>query len=369
MAKQITRIVLTGGPAAGKTTLISCILKEFKQSEGWRVITVPDSAAELISRFGIRPGFGGITSAAFARLFVGDQLHKQALAMRAAELAPEAHVIVLFNRALPDVRLYCSEDRYQQILTGCHLTQAQVMAGYDAVLHLVSCAKGAETAYPFIGSEAYCEPVETAREKDDLLLQVWRSHPGLHVIDNSADFEEKIARSMRAVCAAVGRPVQQEVWHKYLISLPTRQTLEDTYHAVSVDMMQTYLTRRSPDVVRRIRQQRSGEEYLYFYMEKRTTSSGQWETETPISEADYIRYLMEGDMSLHTVHKTKYRFSHAGCRFEIDVYPFSQDRAIMRAALPTDVPALQAPPEIHILREVTDDPAYKNRQLAKNQCL
>lgn len=31
MPKSITRIVLTGGPAAGKTTLISRILKEFKQ--------------------------------------------------------------------------------------------------------------------------------------------------------------------------------------------------------------------------------------------------------------------------------------------------------------------------------------------------
>ena len=32
MPKSITRIVLTGGPAAGKTTLISRILKEFKHA-------------------------------------------------------------------------------------------------------------------------------------------------------------------------------------------------------------------------------------------------------------------------------------------------------------------------------------------------
>ncbi|MDD6542934.1 MAG: hypothetical protein PUF20_00975, partial [Clostridiales bacterium] len=63
------------------------------------------------------------------------------------------------------------------------------------------------------------------------------------------------------------------------------------------------------------------------------------------------------------------RFVYRGCRFEIDVYPFSNDRAIMRAALPQDAPALQAPQEITVLREVTDDPAYKNRQLAKNQRL
>ena len=53
MAKQITRIVLTGGPAAGKTTLISRVLKEFKQDEGWKVITIPETSTELISGFGI----------------------------------------------------------------------------------------------------------------------------------------------------------------------------------------------------------------------------------------------------------------------------------------------------------------------------
>ena len=49
MSKKIYRVVLTGGPASGKTTLISRILKEFKQDDGWRVITIPETATELIS--------------------------------------------------------------------------------------------------------------------------------------------------------------------------------------------------------------------------------------------------------------------------------------------------------------------------------
>ena len=48
MGKKIYRVVLTGGPASGKTTLISRILKEFKQDDGWRVITIPETATELI---------------------------------------------------------------------------------------------------------------------------------------------------------------------------------------------------------------------------------------------------------------------------------------------------------------------------------
>ena len=78
---------------------------------------------------------------------------------------------------------------------------------------------------------------------------------------------------------------------------------------------------------------------------------------------------MEGDVSLHAVHKVKYRFAYRDRRFEIDIYPFSAERAIMRAALPAPEEAVDAPHEIRILREVTNDPAYRNTQLARNQVL
>ena len=94
MAKQITRIVLTGGPAAGKTTLISRILKEFKQDEGWKVITIPETATELISGFGIKPFGGCVSMLDFQDFVVSDQLHKEQLALKAAQMVPEEHVIV-----------------------------------------------------------------------------------------------------------------------------------------------------------------------------------------------------------------------------------------------------------------------------------
>ena len=55
MPKSITRIVLTGGPAAGKTTLISRILKEFRQEDGWKVITIPETASGISSRCATMP--------------------------------------------------------------------------------------------------------------------------------------------------------------------------------------------------------------------------------------------------------------------------------------------------------------------------
>lgn len=368
MEKHITRIVLTGGPAAGKTTLISRILKEFKQTDGWKVITIPETATEMISGFGIKPFGNCVSMLDFQYFVIADQLHKERLALQAAELVPEPNVLVVYDRALFDDKAYITDEEFDEVLRHFGTTPETVMAGYDAVLHLVSCANGAEFAYNY-GNEARYESIEVAREKDDKILRAWRPHPNLHVIDNSVDFEDKIDRGIRAVYEIIGQKKPEQSWHKYLIAMPDLAALEREYRIEGIDMMQTYLQQTNPQVTRRIRQQRNGEDYLYFYTEKHMTESGQWETEKPIAEKQYIRYLMEGDTSLHAVHKTKYRFTHNGTPFEIDVYPFCSERAVMRAALPVGTQAPDWPPQITVLREVTGDAAFKNRQLARRQAL
>jgi len=77
---------------------------------------------------------------------------------------------------------------------------------------------------------------------------------------------------------------------------------------------------------------------------------------------------MESDLTLRAVRKTKYRFHYDGRAMEIDVYPFSSERAVLfaygggheKSALPE---------EVRVLRDVTGDPEYKNRRLAAAQAL
>ena len=367
MPKSITRIVLTGGPAAGKTTLISRILKEFKQEDGWRVITIPETATDLISGFGIKPFGNCVSMLDFQYFVIEDQLHKEKLALKAARMVPEEKVLVIYDRALLDDKAYITDDEFTDILTSFGKTEEQVLSGYDAVLHLVTCAKGAEFAYNY-GNAARYESVEVAREKDDKTLRAWSRHPALHVIDNSVNFEDKINRGIAAIFSIIGQPAPAQSKRKYLIAMPDTAELVRHYNAASVEMMQTYLADTNPQAERRVRQQRNGSEYLYFYTEKRVNADGtRWVTERPISEKDYVAYLMEGHSSLHAVRKTKYRFALGSRRFEIDVYPFSADRAIMFAY--GDDKDGELPEGIEVIREVTGDVDYKNRALAKLQRL
>lgn len=366
MPKSITRIVLTGGPAAGKTTLISRILKEFRQEDGWKVITIPETATELISGFGIRPFGNCVSMEDFQYFVIEDQLHKERLALKGAEMVPEDKVLIIYDRAVLDDKAYISDAQFAKTLAHFGKTEQEVLAGYDAVLHLVTCAKGAEFAYNY-GNAARYETVEVAREKDDLTLRAWSTHPAVYVIDNSVNFEDKIDRAIAQIYRIIGQAAPEPGKKKYLVAMPDCATLEKLYGAAPAEMMQTYLVPVRQDTERRIRQQKNGSGYLYFYTEKRIALDGtRWVTEKPISEKEYVAYLMEADVSLHSVIKQKYSFTYDKRRMELDVYPFSSDKAIL-FAYGADTGRL--PPEIEILKDVTGEAEYKNRALAGSQRL
>ena len=216
MSKKITKIVLTGGPAAGKTTLISRVLHEFKQEDGWRVITIPETATELISGFGIRPFGGCMSMLAFQDFVIADQIHKEKLALEAAQVVPEDNILIIYDRALMDDKAYISDEEFAQVLSRFDgRTEAGVLAGYDAVIHLVTCAKGAEFAYN-LGNAARTESLEYAREMDDRTLRAWRGHPHLQIIDNSVNFEEKINRALREIYRILGEPEPMIEKRKFL---------------------------------------------------------------------------------------------------------------------------------------------------------
>jgi predicted ATPase/CYTH domain-containing protein len=369
MEKKIVKIVLTGGPAAGKTTLISRILKEFKQDDGWRVITIPETATDLISGFGIKPFGNRMSMLEFQDFVVADQLHKEKLALDAAQIVPEQNVLVVYDRALLDDKAYITDAEFEWVIGKFGLSTEAVLTKYDAVIHLVTCAKGAEFAYN-LGNSARTESLDHAVEMDDKTLRAWSAHPNLKIIDNAVDFEKKIQRALREIYRIVGEPEPLDRKRKYLITMPDMNRLVVNYGAVPFEMVQHYLVGTNPTIERRIRRQKNGADYLYFYTEKHNMPDNtQWDTERPISGKIYLKYLLEADPNLQEVHKVKYRFNYGDGRFEIDVYPFSKEKAVMFGYSARENENLVIPEEIEILKDVTGDLEYKNKTLARRQTL
>ena len=157
--------------------------------------------------------------------------------------------------------------------------------------------------------------------------------------------------------------INYEIERKYLISYPDMDMLEA--NASKTEIVQTYL--RSEDgKTARVRKRGINGEYIYYHTVKQKISSvRRIEDERVVTEEEYEELLKNADTSRNVVYKTRYCLEYKGQMFEIDVYPFWRDRAIMEIELDDESQAIEFPPCIEIIREVTDDKRYTNASIAK----
>ena len=232
------------------------------------------------------------------------------------------------------------------------------------MFHLVTAAKGALDAYTTANNAARRETPEQAAALDDKLIAAWTGHPHLRVIDNSTNFEDKLKRLLHEILTAIGEPEPLEIERKYLIRYPDLRWLESQPNCRKVDIIQTYLC-SAPNEEVRVRQRGENGHYIYYQTTKRTLSDlKRVEDERRLTESEYLRLLMNADTTRRQIRKTRYCLVHDNQYFEIDIYPFWNDQAIAEIELSDEKQAVSFPKELHILKEVTGDPAYKNAALA-----
>lgn len=74
---------------------------------------------------------------------------------------------------------------------------------------------------------------------------------------------------------------------------------------------------------------------------------------------------MESDINKHPIRKTRYCYIYKNQYFEIDIYPFWKDKAILEIELNNENQEIEIPNKFKIIKEVTYDKKYKNSELAK----
>lgn len=161
-----------------------------------------------------------------------------------------------------------------------------------------------------------------------------------------------------------------EIERKFLIRRPTQEMLEGLECFSRTHITQTYLVRKSAGTERRIRRRGSSREgYTFFYTEKTDITNGERiERERRISHSEYERFLTEADTSLNQIVKTRYCFFYESRCFELDIYPFSEEYAILEIEL-DHIEEEVVLPELDIIREVTEDKMYRNYMLARTLSL
>lgn len=358
----ISKIVITGGPCAGKSTAMSWIQNAFSQM-GYTVLFIPETATELINS-GVAPWTCG-TKKEYQKCQLKLQIEKEKVFEQAASTMKTDKVLIVCDRGALDNKAYMNDADFAEAVQFIGINEVELRDNYDAVFHLVTAAKGAEKFYTLENNSARTEKPEQAVELDDKLISAWTGHPHFRVIDNSSTFEEKMKKLIAEIASFLGEPEPYEIERKFLIEYPDINWLESNPSCQRIEIVQTYLNSADDEEVR-VRQRGLEGNYIYFQTIKRKVSDvKRVEIERRLSRSEYLNLLREADNTKRQISKTRYCLTYENQYFEIDVYPFWDDKAIVEIELRDEMLDIVFPKQIKVIKEVTNNDSFKNASLAK----
>lgn len=182
------KIVLTGGPGAGKTAVLDMLRHELCE----HVAILPESAGIVFGG-----GFPRSTKPDVRRAAQRAIYHVQC-ELEAAFAANGSNVLLCDRGALDGAAYWPGPDDFWKALD---TTRMAVMLRYDVVIHL---------RVPREPHYGHTNPLRTesaaeARAIDDRILNAWEGHPRRIVIDSSTEFLDKARRSLDAIRAELPR--------------------------------------------------------------------------------------------------------------------------------------------------------------------
>ena len=178
------RIVLTGGPGAGKTAVLELVRQYFCK----HVDVLPEAASVLFGG-GFRRGITVAGREAVQRAIFHVQRELEAVAM--AEGNP---AIILCDRGSVDGAAYWPgpSDFWSAVGT----IRIQELARYDAVIHLrtPALAGGYNHSNP-----VRTESAEEAAAIDERVAAAWAGHPRVFFVESTIDFLHKAQRAIQTL--------------------------------------------------------------------------------------------------------------------------------------------------------------------------
>lgn len=362
--KDIKRIVLTGGPCAGKTSALVRVIEHFS-SIGYKVFTIP----EVPTMF-TQAGMDYLTQnkdffyeGEKATLEIQIALEDKFFKMAAACTEP---AVIICDRGAMDISAYMKPEMWKEITDAVGTSTQELRDNrYDAVLHLVSAADGAEQFYTTNNNASRNEPadergLQIARMLDKKVIEAWAGHPHHRVINNHEDFDRKLNRVIKEIANVLELPQPIEEERKYIVEITG--TLPDS---IDSEIIQTYLT-GEPGSEIRLRRRVFGSKIVNVHTtKKRISPTEELVTERQLSNNLYESMLGQADPYRQTIRKQRKSFIWKGQYFELDTYiePIS-NLVILETKGIASHADVRFPPFVRVIEDITGNQKYYNYNLA-----
>ena len=364
--KQIKRIVLTGGPCAGKTTALVRIVEYFS-NYGYKVFTIPE-VPTLYSQGGwnyLTPNrqlyYEG------ERAILETQLALEDMFSRLAEVCTKPTLIVC-DRGTLDISAYMTPEMWEEITAKAGTDSNRLRERYDAVLHLVSAADGAEKYYTTATNATRYEQMNEeglriARELDKKVVKAWSKHPHLRVINNNDDFNAKLNRVIKEIAHVLGLPQPIEEERKYIVEIVGE--IPESIGFTESDITQTYLVAEPGTEMRLRRRDWQGKVVNILTTKKKISETDQLETERQVDNNLYESLVKQADPYRQTIRKKRRSFIWKGQFFELDTFlqPV-ENLTILETNGIKNHEDVKFPPFLRVVEDITGNTEYYNYNLA-----
>jgi CYTH domain-containing protein/thymidylate kinase len=372
---KIYRIVLTGGPGAGKTSVLKHIKDHFEKL-GWKVMLAPEVATILFTAGLEDDRNNSPTHTVVQSLFLEMQLAMEKVINKAVKIISKP-TLIIYDRGLLDGKAFCSENEWWNAINmtppldsyTAYEKEAMMSTSYDAVIHLETSAALNSNSYVKETNPIRKEDAAEAIKYDKRTYDAWSGHFNHSIIYARENFQEKIDAVISTIEDVVQTPL--EIERKFLVT-----SINDILipHSKSI-IAQTYL-RSMPELEDRVRRiiNMDSDEIQYVRTMKCVFSPNvRAEHEWVISKDEYNTYMDSlVDPYYKTIIKERVSFEYDGVHYDLDTYKVPHTHLgmiVLEAELDKEDQKVNLPSFLKIEKEITNDKQYRNKEIARRtQC-
>ena len=362
---MIKRIVLTGGPGSGKTTVLNNIVNVFT-NQGVKVVVVSETATEVINS-GIKCfGEDPIDLVNFQELIMRLQLAKEDVYDRAvkmySETYPDKDIIVVYDRGAIDNRAYMNEEQFIEVLNRLNNVKSysDLLDKYDLVIDLV----GAKEYYTTLNNSARSEDVDSALSLGVTTLKSWIGHPKIKIVLPKPNMDDKVFETLNYISEILDKK-QIKKQKKFLVDISRCDLSKLNEGSKDSRIEQSYLM-SNQDEEKRVRKVFIDGCVSYELTVYKIIDNNKYLVKSKkISEKMYDELLEFRKEGSFTILKNRRYFEYNGKYMYLDIFD-NEDLGYLEVNVGDDE-VIDIPPFLYVIDNVSELEEYSNARKAMNE--
>lgn len=346
MGNIVKKIVLTGGPCAGKSSSLE-LIENYLKEKGYIVYCVQESATELINS-GVKPfGDNAIDMISFQDIILEYQLEKEHLIENiASTFDDDKNVVILYDRGVIDNKAYIGQEGYDKLLNKYDLKEMDLLDNYDLVIHLETAAK--KVGYTKENNKARSEDKDKAIEMDNKTFDSWKYHKNLLKVKSYENFKDKQDKIISIIDNALEKNIRKQ--NKYLLNNFNYPLDDELFY------IKQYYLESSDNLEHRLREITfKGNVYYYYTIQEKISDGVSYLYEDRRLKRNEILDLFNNSVIKKEISKVRKYVVIDNIKYSIDL--FSDGKVLLES--------IEKPNEANfdIICDVTNDNNYLNYNL------